>query len=73
MDALVSLQTTRSSAVIWLVFWTGFWGGSDWLLRGGCDVWEEASLHLDFSTPQQSAVQITMAPLHVFIEDDLRR
>ena len=35
----------------------GFWGGSDWLLRGGCDVWEEASL-LDFSTPQQSAVQL---------------
>ncbi|KAJ3581398.1 hypothetical protein NHX12_016677 [Muraenolepis orangiensis] len=88
MDELVSLQITRltkgfptlittvaSGSVYWNLarFLDGSRGGSDWLLRGGCDVWEETSFQFDFSAPQQSAVQIPVAPLHVFMEEDLSR
>ena len=88
VDALVNLQTIRATkgftALLTSVASGSFcWnlaraldgsrGGSDWFLIGGCDVWEETRLHLDFSTPQQSAVQVAMAPLNVFVEEDLRR
>ena len=48
-------------------------GGSDWSLSGGCNVWQETRLQRDFSARQQSAVQLSMAPLHVSVEEDLRR
>ena len=88
VDALVNLQTIRATkgftALLTSVLSGSFcWnlaraldgsrGGSGRFLIGGCDVWEETRLHLDFSTPQQSAVQVAMAPLHVFVEEDLRR
>ena len=88
VDALVSLQMIRATkgftALLTSVASGSFcWnlaraldgsrGGSDRFLIGGCDVWEETRLHLDFSTPQQSAVQVAVAPLHVFVEEDLRR
>ena len=88
VDALVNLQTIRvtkgftalltsvaSGSFCWNLARAldGSRGGSDRFLIGGCDVWEETRLHLDFSTPQQSAVQVAMAPLHVFVEEDLRR
>ena len=87
VDALVNLQTIRvtkgftalltsvaSGSFCWNLARAldGSRGGSDWFLIGGCDVWEETRLHLDFPTPQQSAVQVNMAPLHVFVEEDLR-
>ena len=88
VDALVNLQTIRvtkgftalltsvaSGSFCWNLARAldGSRGGSDWFLIGGCNVWVEPRLHLDFSTPQQSAVQVAMAPLHVFVEEDLRR